>query len=66
MLAIWRLGMDLERIFGWQRLGLLYVFSGLFGTLASIVLLPSLLSVGASAAVFGLVGGASSQCALHG
>ena len=33
-----------------------HLFSGIFGTMVSIVFLPGLLSVGASASVFGLVG----------
>ena len=56
MMGVWRVGGDLERIFGPLRVGALYIFSGLFGTICSIVLLPGILSVGASASVFGLVG----------
>ena len=54
--AIWAVGGELERTFGLWRVGFLYIFSGLFGTCASIVFLPGTLSVGASASVFGLVG----------
>ena len=35
---------------------MLYVASGLFGTLASTIFLPGVISVGASASVFGLIG----------
>jgi len=56
MVAVLRLGVDLERAFGTMRIALLYVFAGLFGTVCSIVFLPGNLSVGASASVFGLVG----------
>lgn len=56
MLAVWRIGSDLERAFGHWRVGLLWIFAGLFGTVVSIIFLPGLLSVGASASVFGLVG----------
>merc|ERR1712139_367597 len=52
----WSCGGDLERAFGSIRVALLYVISGIFGTVASIVFLPGSLSVGASASVFGLVG----------
>ena len=50
------LGLGLERIFGFWRTALLYNLSGLFGTLASAALLPGVISVGASASVFGLIG----------
>ena len=56
MMAVWRIGFDLERVFGPYRVGALYVFAGLFGTVTSILLLPGTLSVGASASVFGLLG----------
>jgi len=46
----------LERSFGSWRIGSLYVLSGIFGTMVSVVFLPEVLSVGASASVFGLVG----------
>ena len=54
--AIWAIGGDLERVFGFCRVAVLYILSGLFGTVVSIVFLPGTLSVGASASVFGLVG----------
>ena len=46
----------LERSFGSWRIGSLYLLSGIFGTMVSAVFLPEVLSVGASASVFGLVG----------
>ena len=56
MLAVWTLGFPLERNFGWWKIGSLYILSGIFGTMVSVVFLPNVLSVGASASVFGLVG----------
>lgn len=56
MLAVLNLGVQLERRFGFWRIGILYLLSGLFGTMLSVIFLPYVLSVGASAAVFGLVG----------
>jgi len=56
MLAVVNLGSSLERRFGFCRIAVLYVLSGLFGTMVSVVFLPGVLSVGASASVFGLVG----------
>ena len=56
MLAVLNLGFTLERRFGTWRIAVLYLLSGLFGTIVSIVFLLGVLSVGASASVFGLVG----------
>ena len=46
----------LEREFGSWRIGALYLLSGIFGTMVSVIFLPDVLSVGASASVFGLIG----------
>ena len=48
--------MPLERSFGSWRIGALYLLSGIFGTMVSVIFLPDVLSVGASASVFGLIG----------
>lgn len=56
IMAIRQIGFDLEKVFGFWRVGLLYILAGIFGTILSIVFLPSVLSVGASASVFGLLG----------
>jgi len=56
MLAVLSLGFPLERRFGWWRVASLYILSGLCGTMVSVVLLPGVVSLGASASVFGLVG----------
>lgn len=56
MSAVSNMGVSLERRFGFWRVGTLYVLSGLFGAMVSVVFLPGVLSVGASASVFGLVG----------
>ena len=53
---LWPPQVPLERSFGSWRIGSLYVLSGIFGTMVSVVFLPEVLSVGASASVFGLVG----------
>jgi len=50
------LGVPLERVFGFWRTSLLYVVSGVFGTITSTIYLPGVVSVGASASVFGIVG----------
>ena len=36
--AIWQIGVDLERMFGFWRIGPLYLLSGVFGTIASAML----------------------------
>ncbi|ELR15060.1 peptidase, S54 family protein [Acanthamoeba castellanii str. Neff] len=46
----------LERQMGFVRVGLVYIVSGFGGNLASSLFLPRLISVGASGALFGLVG----------
>mmetsp|Transcript_18540 Transcript_18540/g.30997 ORF Transcript_18540/g.30997 Transcript_18540/m.30997 type:complete len:411 (+) Transcript_18540:199-1431(+) len=56
MMAVLQLGVSLERSFGFWRVGVLYILSGLFGTMVSVIFLPGVISVGASASVFGLVG----------
>jgi membrane associated rhomboid family serine protease len=55
MYSLNRVGNDVERIFGPGRYAALYVASGIAGTLASAVLSPNP-SLGASGAVFGVVG----------
>jgi len=56
MAGLRSLGVPLERHFGFWRIGFLYVFSGLIGTMISVIFLPGSISVGASASVFGLLG----------
>lgn len=56
MMAVANMGVGLERMFGFWRIAVLYLLSGLFGTIVSVIFLPGVLSVGASASVFGLVG----------
>jgi len=53
---IWQLGSPLERAYGSRAIALTYLLSGLCGVAASALLLPAVVSVGASASCFGLVG----------
>ncbi len=54
--ALYALGPETERIYGtWRFLGL-YVLAGLAGSLASYLMSPAI-SVGASGAIFGMIGG---------
>ena len=50
------MGVSLELEFGMLRIGILYLVSGLVGTLCSAVFLPQMIMVGASGAVLGLFG----------
>ncbi|MGM0844252.1 MAG: rhomboid family intramembrane serine protease [Bacillota bacterium] len=54
-LALYFLGMAVERIFGSSRFLFIYIFAGFTGTLASFVFTNSL-SAGASGAIFGCFG----------
>src|SRR5262249_58687152 len=57
MWCLWSLGRLAERMFGnWTFLAI-YLLSGLGGSLASICWNPSIVSAGASGAVFGVAGG---------
>lgn len=56
MLALWNLGMILEPALGRLRFALVYLVSLLTGSLGVLVLSPDSLTVGASGAVFGLMG----------
>jgi membrane associated rhomboid family serine protease len=56
MLALYQLGMLLESAFGRTRFLAVYVVSLLAGSLGVVILHPDQLTVGASGAVFGLMG----------
>ncbi len=57
MLALWNLGGFVERMFGNVGFFLLYILSGLAGSLASVIYHPTVISAGASGAIFGVAGG---------
>lgn len=57
MLALWQVGQLVERLFGSRRFIGLYTIAGVCGSLASVLWHPSVNSVGASGAIFGIVGG---------
>jgi len=58
MLVLWLLGSQLERALGWQRYLVLYVASLLGGSLGVMLIDPTAMTVGASGAIFGLMGAA--------
>ncbi|KAG6437667.1 hypothetical protein SASPL_102589 [Salvia splendens] len=57
MLSLIVIGIRLEQEFGFVRVGLLYLISGLGGSVLSALFIQSNISVGASGALFGLLGG---------
>jgi membrane associated rhomboid family serine protease len=59
MLALYILGQMVEPALGRLRFGLLYFVSLLCGSFGALLLSPDSLTVGASGAVFGLMGGAA-------
>ncbi len=57
MFALWQVGCLVERIFGSARFAALYLAAGVCGSIASVLWNPQVNSVGASGAVFGIIGG---------
>jgi len=57
MWALWSLGKLTERLYGSAHFALLYVFAGLFGSVASLLWRSGVNSAGASGAIFGVIGG---------
>ncbi|HWP44505.1 MAG TPA: rhomboid family intramembrane serine protease, partial [Blastocatellia bacterium] len=54
--ALWIIGQEIERLYGSSRFGLLYLASGVAGSVASYFYRPEAVSAGASGAIFGLFG----------
>lgn len=54
--ALYQLGRAVDRLFGRYRLVLIYLSGGLLGSAASVIFRPDAISVGASGAIFGLLG----------
>ncbi|KNA10842.1 hypothetical protein SOVF_140600 [Spinacia oleracea] len=65
MLGLLVIGIRMEREFGFVRIGLLYVIAGLGGSLMSGLFVRSNISVGASGAVFGLLGAMLSELIIN-
>ncbi len=57
MWVLWDIGRFLERLLGRSAFAILYLLSGLAGSIASLWWNPYIVSAGASGAIFGLYGG---------
>lgn len=57
MVALWNIGDFMERVLGSAGFLVLYLLSGLLGSVASVAWNPFVVSAGASGAIFGLYGG---------
>jgi membrane associated rhomboid family serine protease len=58
MLVLWIIGPPLEEYFGHGRYALVYLVSGLAGSAGALIWSPSALTVGASGAIWGIMGAA--------
>jgi membrane associated rhomboid family serine protease len=58
MLALWWFGAAVEQVLGRGRYLLLYLVSGLAGSAGALIAAPNALTVGASGAIFGILGAA--------
>lgn len=58
MLVLWLLGQGVETYFGHARYALLYLVAGLAGSAGALVWSPNALTVGASGAIWGIMGAA--------
>nr|GMC91848.1 RHOMBOID-like protein 1 [Ipomoea batatas] len=65
MLSLFIIGIRLEQEFGFVRVGVLYLISGLGGSLLSALFIRSSISVGASGALFGLLGSMLSELLIN-
>jgi rhomboid protease GluP len=62
MFAFVQLGLLVEIYYGWERYLFFYIFSGIFGYIASVVFYPHAISIGASGAIMGLIGVLLAYC----
>eukprot|EP00249_Psilotum_nudum_P016705 c25956_g1_i2 orf=452-1141(+) len=65
MLSLIFIGIRLEQEFGFLRIGVIYLLSGFGGSLLSVLFLQSRISVGASGALFGLLGAMLSELIIN-
>eukprot|EP00457_Paulinella_chromatophora_P003405 gb/GEZN01003412.1/.p1 GENE.gb/GEZN01003412.1/~~gb/GEZN01003412.1/.p1 ORF type:complete len:344 (+),score=27.87 gb/GEZN01003412.1/:1089-2120(+) len=65
MYALLQLGRDFERHIGSVRIALIYVISGVNGLLWSCLFIPQIIGIGASGAIYGLLGALLGDFVLH-
>lgn len=65
MLSLLFIGVRLEQQFGFVRIGIIYLLSGFGGAVLSALLLRNSISVGASGALFGLLGAMVSELIIN-
>ena len=65
MWVLWKVGRLVERLVGSAAFAMLYIAAGLLGSVASLAWNPSVISAGASGAVFGVVGALFAFVATH-
>eukprot|EP00744_Colponema_vietnamica_P014542 GILI01020352.1.p1 GENE.GILI01020352.1~~GILI01020352.1.p1 ORF type:complete len:286 (+),score=2.64 GILI01020352.1:75-932(+) len=65
VLSLIQVGRIVETFWGWHHLLVIYVLSGIFGNVFSVLLDPASVSLGASGAVLGLVASLVSLVVLH-
>ena len=63
--ALFSIGPDVEAVLGYRTFATIYILSGLGGSIASF-LFSDLVTVGASGAIFGLLGGHTAPCCMRG
>jgi rhomboid protease GluP len=63
--ALFIFGLQMERVYGSGRFLLIYLLAGLFGSLASFALHKNVFAVGASGAIFGIIGTQLAFFVLH-
>eukprot|EP00808_Paulinella_micropora_P017218 g51461.t1 len=57
MVMLWGIAQRLEEALGFVRVGAVFILSGIFGNILSAIFLPVTIGVGASGAIFGVLGG---------
>jgi membrane associated rhomboid family serine protease len=65
MLFLVFLGVPLEQKWGWQQFALVFFLSGIGASLFSVCIHPNTISVGASGALFGLLGASLADILVH-
>ena len=65
MLFLVFLGVPLEQKWGWQTFAVVFFLSGIGASLFSVCVHPNSISVGASGALFGLLGGSLADLLVH-